>query len=135
MENLTNWVSKGGSLQYLPLFLIWNIWKARNHKLFEDLSPIMAGLLHIIHDEVNYFKPPLKPMNKFRNIGKPPASKFPMVFFDGAMKKHIGGAGICIWLNDRHHFAFKLGCGSRTFSTLGIITGCQRYVGKATQYP
>ena len=64
MENLTNWVSKGGFLQYLPLFLIWNIWKARNHKLFEDLSPIMVGILHIIHDEVNTYKPHLIPRNK-----------------------------------------------------------------------
>ena len=56
----------------------------------------MAGLLHIIHDEVTSFKPPLKPKNKIWNIGKPPASKFPMVFFDGAAAKHIGGAGICI---------------------------------------
>ena len=65
MENLTNWVSKEGPLQYLPLFLIWNIWKARNYKLFEDQNPIMAGLLHIIHDEVNSYKPLLKHRNKF----------------------------------------------------------------------
>ena len=64
MENLTHWVSKGGSLQYLPLFLTWNIWKARNRKLFEDPSPIMADLLHTIYDEVNTYKPPLKPRNK-----------------------------------------------------------------------
>ena len=62
----------------------------------------MAGLLHIIYDEVNSYKPPHKPKNKIRNIGKPPVSKFPMVFFDGAAAKHIGGVGICIWLSDHH---------------------------------
>ena len=82
--------------------------------LFEDLSPTLAGLLHIIYDEVNTYKPPQKPRNKIWNIGKPPTPKFPMVFFDGAAAKQIGGAGICIWLNDHHLFAFKLGCGCST---------------------
>ena len=84
MENLSIWVSKSGSLLYLPLFLIWNIWKARNRKLFDDQNPIMAGLLHIIYDEVNTYKPLLKHRHKIRNIGKSPTSVFPMIFFDGA---------------------------------------------------
>ena len=87
-------------LQYLPLFLIWNIWKARNSKLFEDRNPIMACILHIIHDEVNTYKPLLKHRYKIRIIGKPPASNFPRIFFDGAAANSIGGAGICLWLND-----------------------------------
>ena len=37
-----------------------------------------------------------------------------MVFFDGAAAKHIAGAGLCIWLNNHHQFAFKLGCGCST---------------------
>ena len=114
MENLSNWVSKNDSLQYLPLFLIWNIWKARNCKLFEDQNPIMAGRLHNIHDEVNTYKPLLKHRHKIRIIGKPHVSKFPRIFLDGAVAKSIGGAGTCLWLNDHHLLAFKLGCGSST---------------------
>ena len=49
MENLINWVSKGGTLQYLPLFLIWNIWKARNRNLFDDLTPNIVSLLTYHH--------------------------------------------------------------------------------------
>ena len=38
--------------------------------------------------------------SKVRLIGDPPAKKFPMVFFDGVAEDSIGGAGVCIWLND-----------------------------------
>ena len=92
MENLSIWVSKCGSLLYLPLFLMWNICKARNRKLFDEQEPIMVGLLHIIFDEVNTYKPLLKHMHKIRNIGKSPTSVFPMIFFDGAAANTIGGA-------------------------------------------
>ena len=78
------------------------------------MIPNIVSLLHIILDEVNSYKVPLKSRNKTRNIGKPPVSKFPMVFFDGTTANFIGGAGICIWLNDHHLFAIKLGCGSST---------------------
>ena len=84
LENLSIWVSNKGSLLYLPLFLMWNIWKARNHLCFDDQKPIMTSLLHIIFEEVNTFKPLLKHMPKIRNIGKSPTSVFPMIFFDGA---------------------------------------------------
>ena len=114
MENISNWVSKAGDFRYLPLFLTWNIWKARNCMLFEDRRPLIAALLHVILDEVNTHKPVMKYRNKIRNIGKPPVSKYPGFFFDGATAKGIGGAGFCIWLNDHHLFDFKLGCGSST---------------------
>ena len=91
-----------------------NIWKARNRNLFDDLTPNTAILLHIILEEVNSYKVPLKYRNKFRDIGEPPVSKFPMVFFDGAAANFIGGAGICIWLNEHHILAIKLGCGNNT---------------------
>ena len=81
MENLSIWVSKSGSLLYLSLFLMWNIWKAKNRKLFDDQNPVMAGLLHIIFDEINTYKPLLKHMHKIRNIGKSPTLVFPMIFF------------------------------------------------------
>ena len=58
MENLISWVSKGGSLQYLPLFFIRNIWKARNRNLFEGLNPNIASLCHNILDEVISYKVP-----------------------------------------------------------------------------
>ena len=69
LENLINWVSKGGTHQLLPLFLIWNIWKARNRNLFDDLTPNIASLLHIILEEVNSYKVPLRSRNKVRDIG------------------------------------------------------------------
>ena len=81
----------------------------------------MAGLLHVIHDEVNTYKHDLKHRNKIRNIGKPLISNSPRIFFDGAAAKSIGGAGFCIWLNDHHLFDFKLGCGSSTSTRAEIL--------------
>ena len=52
--------------------------------------------------------------SKVRLIGDPPAKKFPMVFFDGAAADSIGGAGVCIWLNDQPFLYIKLGCGHST---------------------
>ena len=78
------------------------------------MIPNIASLLHIILEEVNSYKVPLKSRNMFRDIGDPPVSKFPMVFFDGAITNYIGGAGIGIWLNDHHILAIKLGCGNNT---------------------
>ena len=80
----------------MPLFFIWNIWKARNHNLFEDLNPNIASLSHNILDEVNSYKVPLKSRLKTHDIGDPLVAKFPVVFFDGAASNFIGGAGICI---------------------------------------
>ena len=37
-----------------------------------------------------------------------------MVFFDGVAADSIGGAGVCIWLNDQHFISIKLGCGHIT---------------------
>ena len=51
---------------------------------------------------------------KVRHIGDPPAKKFPMDFFDGAATKSIGGAGVCIWINDQYFLSIKLGCGCST---------------------
>ena len=65
-------------------------------------------------EEVNPYKVPLKSKIKLRDIGEPPTSKFPMVFFDGATTNFIGGTGIHIWLNDHHFFSINLRCGSNT---------------------
>ena len=65
--------------------------------LFEDRRPLIVGLLHVILDEVNTYKPVMKYRNKIWNIGKPPVSKYPRIFFDGAAAKGIGGAGFCIY--------------------------------------
>ena len=74
----------------------------------------MNRLLYIIYDNFMTFKPPLIHKNKIRNIGKSPTSVYPMIFFDGAAAKNLGGAGIYLWLNELHFLAFKLGCGSCT---------------------
>ena len=58
-----------------------------------------------------------KPQNnvfKVRNIGAPPDKLYPMVFFDGATADFIGGAGVCIWINEQHYITLKLGYGRCT---------------------
>ena len=52
--------------------------------------------------------------SQIRNIRDPPIMKFPMVFFYWAVVESIGGAGICICLNEQHFFSIKLGCGGST---------------------
>ena len=74
----------------------------------------MNRLLYIIYDDFMTFKPPLTQKHRIRNIGKSPTSVYPMIFFDGAAAKNLGGAGICLWLNELHILDFKLGCDSCT---------------------
>ena len=121
LENLTNWVSNKGLLLYLPLFIIWNIWKERNHLCFDDQEPILTSLLHIIFDEVKTFKPLQKHMHRIRNIGKSPTSVYPMIYFDGAAVNNMDGAGFYLWLNEQHLLAFKLGCGSCTNTSAELL--------------
>jgi len=75
---------------------------------------MLNSLLNIIFEEVKTFKPPQKHKHRIRNIGKSPTSVYPMIFFDGAAANNMGGAGVCLWLNEQHLLAFKLGCGSCT---------------------
>ena len=96
LENLSNWVTKEGILLYLPIFIIWNIWKARNHICFDDQEPMLNSLLNIIFEDVKTFKPPQIHKHRNRNIGTYPTSVYPMIFFDGAAANILGGAGICL---------------------------------------
>ena len=52
--------------------------------------------------EVSTHQLPQVKRSKVRNIGDPPAKQFPMAFFDGATADSIGGAGVCIWINEQH---------------------------------
>ena len=52
--------------------------------------------------------------SKVSLIGDPLEKKFPMVFFDGVVTHSIRGAGVCIWLNEKHSLSIKLGCGHNT---------------------
>ena len=98
----------------MPFFIIWNIWKARNRLCLDDQEPSLNRLLHFIYDDYLTYKPPLIQKHRSRNIGKSPTSVYPMIFFDGAAAKNLGGAGFCLWLNEIHLLTFKLGCGRCT---------------------
>ena len=114
LENLLSWVTKGGRLLYLTFFFIWNLRKTRNSYIFEDKEPIIFRLCHVIMLDVASHQVPQVNRSKVKLIGDPPGKKFPMVFFDGAAADSIGGAGVCIWLNDQHFLSIKLGCGHST---------------------
>ena len=64
--------------------------------------------------DVASYQVPQVNRSKVRLIGHPPAKKFPIVFFDGAVADSIGGASVCIWLKDQHSLSIKLGCGHNT---------------------
>ena len=70
---------------------------------------LKIGTLHLL----NLYLVPQK-IQKKRIIGPKPLKVFPCEFFDGAVAKHLGGAGFVIYLNDNHYFSFSLGCGCST---------------------
>ena len=45
-----------------------------------------------------------------------------MAFFDGAAVESIGGAGVCIWINDQHYISIKLGCGCNTNTRAELLS-------------
>ena len=73
---------------------------------------------------------------KIRNIGDPPVMKSQMVFFYGAAYESIGGAGICIWLNDQHFLSIQLGCGSSTNTRVELLAlWASLYIAKDIGFP
>ena len=121
---------------YLPFFFIWNLWKIRNSYIFEDKEPIISRLCHMIMLDVSSHQVPQANRSKVRLIGVPPAKKIPMVFFDGAAIDSIGGADVCIWLNDQHSLFIKLGCGHSTNTRAELLAlWASLYMAKYIRFP
>lgn len=55
--NPTRWFSKDGDLLYLPIFLIWNLWKTRNY-IFENIEPNISIICHRVMLEVSTHQVP-----------------------------------------------------------------------------
>ena len=75
----------------------------------------------MIMSDVASHQVPQANRSKVRLIGVPPQKKILMVFFDGAVADFIGGAGVCIWLNERHSLSIKLGCGHNTNTRVELL--------------
>ena len=101
----------GGDLLYMPIFLLWNLWKTRNSIIFENIDPNIPRLCNKICLETRTHLAPHPNIHKSRNIGHPLRSRYPMDFFDGDVVASFGGVGAVIWLNDYHFFTITLGCG------------------------
>ena len=106
---------------YLPIFLLWNLWKTRNNIIFENIDPNIPRLCNRICLETSTHLAPHPKNYRSRNIGPPPRTRFPVAFFDGVVVASLGGAGIVIWLNDHHLFSITLGCGPSTNTRVELL--------------
>ena len=99
---------------YLPFFLIWHIWLAGNHCIFEDKKPDVTTTSLTIKNHLLLFPVSTQHNLSRRNIGPAPTLTFPVGFFDGASAKNKRGVGVQLMLSNDHHFCFKLGVGHST---------------------
>ena len=105
--------STDSAILFLPLFLLWNIWKLRNGCIFEDKQPSIYAIFLQTVALLHLYPVPKKKV-KYRNIGTPPQIIYPCGFFDGAAAGNIEGSGFMIHLSGTHCLYFSLGCGSST---------------------
>ena len=114
---MDNWVAtypRHSVLYYIPHHMMWEIWKAQNHPIFEGKNKIVLGIFQQImfSTQLNSSQPVIKACHKkVRQIGLPPSLTFPCGFFDGASTSSAMGVGYSSFLNESHHLEFALGVG------------------------
>ena len=109
---LVYWMSvypRHSECSYLPFFIIWCIWKWRNHCLFEGKKPSILGMLHQIEYYTQLYPVSSVKIKKSRICGPGPSLVFPYGFFDGATADYKGGVGFSLVLNESHSFEFVMG--------------------------
>ena len=96
---------------YLPIIVLWFIWKAQNQSFFEDhtlmpsqVSSFSLGLLRSFPQD-NY-------VVKIRPVFVESIDKsYPWGYFDGSAAgepKNCGAGGL-LYISDEHYFSFKVG--------------------------
>ena len=96
LESLQTWYSRKDLYSQLPLFVMWEVWKARNVSIFSIfLQKTEFIYLKILSSFSEWCNEPLP--KKCRNYSFPPfLQEHPVGFFDGAAKDGVCGAGILI---------------------------------------
>jgi hypothetical protein len=107
-----NWIGVSKNLALLPVFLCWQVWKARNSALFDEKSPSVHSVANLIL---------VKAALQRKQSSDPPHSRhifaFPLdrvvAWFDGASQQDgsLCGAGGKIALNSHSCFRWTLNCG------------------------
>ena len=115
-DNLLSWSNKRHPCSHLPLFVLWEVWKARNAAIFSS---------SVYKPEVIY----LKILSSISEWGKKPSplkgrihsapllqQEKPVDFLNGASKEGVCGASFVIKLNNSRTFRgwLKAGLGSNT---------------------
>ena len=113
VEFLDYWMIPNPTLYYIPFFVFWCVWNARNKGILEDKRISLATLMSKVDFYIHSFPVPVK-KKKVGNIGLAPLLVYPVGFFNGATADGKGGAGIYLAFNSDPHFHINLGCGLST---------------------
>ena len=106
MENWAATYPRHSALYYIPHHMMWVIWKARNHAIFEGKKKTFLDIFQQImfSTQLNYSHPVIQACyKKVKQIGPPPRLTFPCVFFYGASTSSGMGVGYSLYLNESHH--------------------------------
>eukprot|EP00253_Pinus_taeda_P036198 PITA_36198 len=106
----------------LPIFF-WGVWLTRNKSTFQDqaFSPTtVASKCAAIYSSL---PPPESSTAPNRDAPLIINENFPWAFFDGASQQNRAGAGICIYINNKHSIkaSVGLGLGSNDFAELAAL--------------
>jgi ribonuclease HI len=100
------------NLALLPVFLCWQVWKARNAALFDEKSPSIHRVVNLILVEAALQRKQSSDPPPSRHKFKVPHDRV-VAWFDGAAQQggSLCGAGGKIALNSHSCFRWTLNCG------------------------
>lgn len=123
---INNWIKnlpRNSPLLFLPLHMMWIIWKARNESYLMEEKRSVYFLIQQVISTVRGLSPcAVKKKRSERIIGRASVMYYPCGFMDGASKCMRAGAGYCIFINETHRLEFSLGVGHGTNTKAELLS-------------
>lgn len=120
-EFYTWWMTRKGSLKFVPFYTTWEIWRARNANIFEakciNTEDNISRIITWIGGRVTVQKAP----RIWGQIYTEHRPLFPARYFDGAEKNHICGCGVLLRINHNTQYKIHWNGGTNINTTMKVL--------------